>query len=282
VVGLMVALLVLTGCPGDAATPVLNSVVPSQIAAGSADTVVQLNGAGFKKPIVAVWNNTLQLSTTFVNSKQLMAIVPSQQLRIAGMASIFAMQGSGSNQTTTASLSITIGNVVPTLTSMSPQHIVVGAPSFTLTVTGTNFNSTSVINWNTTALTTALVSSTSLTASVPQALYATAGTSKISVVNSGTGGGTSAQLTFTIVAQLAITTTTLPGGSIGSPYTAALTATGGTTPYAWSISAGSLPAGLTLNASTGVISGTPTAAGTASFTVQCVDSTGTLALKRFR
>ncbi len=51
-----------------------------------------------------------------------------------------------------------------------------------------------------------------------------------------------------------------------------LAATGGTAPYTWALSSGTLPAGLTLNASTGAITGTPTAASTTSFTVQVTDS----------
>jgi hypothetical protein len=74
------------------------------------------------------------------------------------------------------------------------------------------------------------------------------------------------------VAALAITTASLPGGTLGAAYSAALTATGGTTPLTWSLASGSsLPAGLTLS-SDGVISGTPTAAGDATFTVQVADS----------
>src|SRR6266566_1395518 len=72
---------------------------------------------------------------------------------------------------------------------------------------------------------------------------------------------------------LQITTSGLPGGQVQVAYSAALAASGGTTPYSWSISSGgSLPAGLALNLSTGAISGTPTQSGTFSFTVQVADS----------
>jgi hypothetical protein len=71
---------------------------------------------------------------------------------------------------------------------------------------------------------------------------------------------------------LAVTTTSLPSARRNRNYSRTLTATGGTTPYSWSIVAGSLPPGLTLNATTGVISGRPSTLGTWSFTVQVRDS----------
>lgn len=66
--------------------------------------------------------------------------------------------------------------------------------------------------------------------------------------------------------------TTLPDAIVGTPYRTTLTVARGTKPIAWSVSAGALPAGLTLNPSSGLISGTPTATGTASFTVKATDA----------
>ncbi|MGE0131995.1 MAG: putative Ig domain-containing protein [Blastocatellales bacterium] len=73
-------------------------------------------------------------------------------------------------------------------------------------------------------------------------------------------------------ADLIITTTSLPSGAVGGSYSATVAATGGDTPYAWSIVAGSLPVGLSLNLQTGAISGTPATAGTSNFTVQVTDA----------
>ena len=69
----------------------------------------------------------------------------------------------------------------------------------------------------------------------------------------------SAALPVTVHAVLAVTTTSLPGAQVGKAYTATLAATGGTPPLIWSITAGSLPAGLSLTPSSGAITGTPTA-----------------------
>jgi hypothetical protein len=72
---------------------------------------------------------------------------------------------------------------------------------------------------------------------------------------------------------IALTPTTLPNSVLGAAYTQSLTATGGTAPYSFAVTAGSLPAGLSLSAS-GSLSGTPSAAGTSAFTVTATDSKG--------
>jgi hypothetical protein len=100
-----------------------------------------------------------------------------------------------------------------------------------------------------------------------------AGTSSITVTATDTTGASgSASFTWTVTpAPLEVTTTSLPGATLGSAYSATLAATGGTPPYSWSVSAGSLPPGLSLSSS-GTISGTPAEAGTYSLTIQAADS----------
>jgi hypothetical protein len=107
----------------------------------------------------------------------------------------------------------------------------------------------------------------------------------------GCGGGTS-QRSYKVVIQtassggLGITTTSLPNGTVGTAYSAIVKATGGCTPYKWTIATGSLPAGITARASTTTTSinltGTPTTAGTYSFTLKvtgCGGGTSEMAFK---
>jgi hypothetical protein len=71
---------------------------------------------------------------------------------------------------------------------------------------------------------------------------------------------------------LEVVTASLPGGSPGISYSTALGVLGGVPPYSWSLASGTIPPGLILHASTGVISGTPTTLGTYPFTVAVTDS----------
>jgi arabinan endo-1,5-alpha-L-arabinosidase len=88
----------------------------------------------------------------------------------------------------------------------------------------------------------------------------------------GCGGAPSSSVPTST--PLVVTTSSLAGGTVSVSYSVTLAATGGTgTGYAWTVSAGALPGGLTL-ASGGLISGTPTAVGTFDFTAQVTDSSG--------
>lgn len=65
---------------------------------------------------------------------------------------------------------------------------------------------------------------------------------------------------------------TLPGGNVGDPYNQTITASGDDGPFTFVVTSGTLPAGLTLNPATGVISGTPTTAGTSNFTITATNA----------
>jgi hypothetical protein len=81
-------------------------------------------------------------------------------------------------------------------------------------------------------------------------------------------------LTLTVNAAPNITTTSLPAGKKNTLYTQTLTVSGGTSPLTWTLSSGALPTGITLNASTGVISGTSTTTASQNFTVKATDANG--------
>ena len=106
----------------------------------------------------------------------------------------------------------------------------------------------------------------------------TAGTATIivRVIDSASGAATK-QLSLTIspagVVPVTITSLSpLPEGTAGSVYSTTLVASGGTPPLSWGVFSGALPVGLTLNPSTGEISGTPTTVATSTFTIRVQDS----------
>jgi hypothetical protein len=107
-------------------------------------------------------------------------------------------------------VTVTVNNPAPTLTSLSQNSAVEGSASILLMVNGTNFVHTSVVEWNGTALATTYVSSTQLNATIPASDVAEEGTNSVTVFNPAPGGGTSGSLPFTVTdAGLTATGTTL-------------------------------------------------------------------------
>ena len=96
-----------------------------------------------------------------------------------------------------------------------------------------------------------------------------------SPANNSNAGGSNTSTTPTSSSSVSITTSSLPGATVGTPYNSMLASKGGTAPLTWSISAGALPAGLSLASNTGAITGTPTgpaSATTVSLTAKVTDS----------
>jgi hypothetical protein len=160
------------------------------------------------------------------------------------------------------------GPAAPCVTKLVPASGP-AAGGTTVKLTGINFTGATAVKFGATAAASFVVNSaTSITAVAP----AGSGSAKVTVTTpSGTSPANRID-TFKYIAPPKVTTSSLPAGTAGTAYSAALKASGGKAPYTWSISTASLPPGLQLAASTGAITGTPTTAGTYAFTVKVADS----------
>ena len=176
------------------------------------------------------------------------------------------------NSTHTGSSSATSQLIVvgaATVTSLSPNSTPVGSATLTLTVNGTNFVPPSIVSFNGTQLPTTYISPTRLTAVVSNVLLTTIATVPVLVVNPFFGSSNS--LPFTLTPSLAISTNVLPGATAGQSYSTTLIGTGGVPPYNWTVSG--LPAVLSVNPTTGQISGLAQVGGTYTVAVVLKDST---------
>jgi hypothetical protein len=146
-----------------------------------------------------------------------------------------------------------------------PAGVVGAAYSQTFAATG----GTTPYQWfvsTGTALPTGLT--LSATAATVTGTPTAAGTFNFTIqVVDASGRSATASFTITVTAALTITTATLPNATVGTPYSQTLAAAGANGTLTWSVSTGALPAGITLNSSTGALTGTPTAPGAFTFTV---------------
>lgn len=170
--------------------------------------------------------------------------------------------------TGTKNFTLTVNAVAPVITTASlPGGTVGAAYSATVQASGTE-TITFALNSGSLPAGLTLYAGGSITGT-PTA----AGEYTFEVIATGPGGTGNKSLTIKIAGiKPAITTTSLPGASVGKSYSVAITATG-TAPIAYSIVQGSLPQGLTLQPGGG-ITGTPVAAGTSTFTVKAKNSGG--------
>ena len=189
------------------------------------------------------------------------AITGTPTVAVSNLSLTFQVQDSGTpKQTKTATLLLTIAPAALGITTASLPGGQVGvAYSTTLVASG----GTTPYSWSLTSGSLpaglSLNSSTGAITGTPTTAVSSAPLTFQVQDSSSPKQTKTANLTLTIApATLAITTTSLPGGQVGVAYSTTLVASGGTPPYSWSITSGTLPPGLSLNASTGVLSGTPT------------------------
>jgi photosystem II stability/assembly factor-like uncharacterized protein len=204
-----------------AGLPSVTALSPASVTAGAAQFTLTVTGSNFVSGAAVEWNGA-NLTTTFVSSTELTAIVPATDVANAGTATVTVSSGGNTSNPFT----FTINNPVPAATSLSPASAIAGGASFTLTVTGTNFVSTSTVNWNGSARTTTFVSATQVKATINASDIATAGTANVSVTNPAPGGGTSGNVSFAINNAVPTVTTISPSSKTEGAASFSLTVNG--------------------------------------------------------
>jgi len=263
------------------AAPSISQVLPRTITAGSQSVTLKVVGSNFADSVI-LWNGQT-LPTSMVDSSTLAASVQSSSIATPGVVALTVH----SKQTGKDSNSVPVMVSLPgnTTTANVPAITTTSLPSATV---GTAYSSglsasggTPGYTWNITSgqlpVGLTLATSSGAISGTPTA----SGTFSFGVTVSDSGSpaqSATATLTMSVngsarstPAPLAIASTALPGATAGQSYTGALSATGGTAPYAWSITGGRLPGGLSIS-SGGMIGGTPATSGAFSFTVTVSDA----------
>jgi len=151
-----------------ASTPVINSLEPSAMVAGSAAFTLTVVGSGFVSGAVVKLGGTA-LPTTFQNANELTA-----QVTAAQVAAVASLSLTVSNPNGTASNGQTLAvTAAPAISSLQPTSVTAGPAAFALFVRGTGFVSGSSVELNGTPLSTTFVDSTELDAHVPRSGYTT-------------------------------------------------------------------------------------------------------------
>jgi len=261
--------------------PTVTSLTPSSATAGGTGFTMTVNGTGFLSGAIVSWNGAA-LGTGYVNPTQLLASVTADLLASPGTAAVTVTSGT-----------VTIGPLSFTINSSTPPLSVNCSPTGPA-AEGVTYLATCAASGGTAPYTWAIGSGALPPGLAPGATTGSAFT--ISGTPTSTGPyNYSVKVTDSSSPQQTQTqsysgTITLPPASItslnctsangpstvGVYYADTCTASNGMAPFTWSISAGALPAGLTLNgpaSGTATIGGTPTNAGPYSYTLTVSDST---------
>jgi hypothetical protein len=183
-----------------ATIPTLTAISPTSAAAGSGPVTLTAAGSDFVSTSV-VQVNGANRSTTFISGTQLTATIPASDLAVGALMSITVFTPGPSGGTSSA-VTFTVNNPVPSISNVSPNPVLAMGGSFTLTVNGSGFVNGSLVQVNGSPRPTTFVSSTQVTAQIPNNDILSVGQRTITVFNPAPGGGTSNSATLTVVGVL--------------------------------------------------------------------------------
>lgn len=176
------------------ANTTISTLSPTAAIAGGKGFTLTVNGSRFSGSSTILWNGTAK-STHYVSANQLSAQITSGDITSPGTIPVKVVDPYHGDSNT---IDFTVNPAAFSINALSPTSMVAGAAPFTLTVTGAQFASNAVIQWNGSALPTTFVSGTRLTAQVPASDITSPGTVSVTVLNPANQGGTSNPLMFTV------------------------------------------------------------------------------------
>ena len=196
--GVALPALTFTVNPINSPVPVITSLSPSSVLAGTNVSQVTVTGSNFVS-LSTIAINGANRTTTFNSPTTLTATLEPDDVNASGNLQIVVINpppGGGSSNP----LTLVINNPVPSVSSVAPAAVQasVATANQTMTVTGKSFVPNSFIEINGVARATVFSSNTSLTANITPGDVATAGTNQVVVVNPAPGGGTSNISTFAV------------------------------------------------------------------------------------
>jgi predicted outer membrane repeat protein len=255
----------------DLSAPTLAGPTTPTFVVGQADSYTYTT-AGVPTPDLSA-TGTLPSGVTFVdNGDGTGTLAGTPAVGTGGEYPITVTASNGTSPDATLPVTVTV-NEPPTISGPSGATTVEGVALAPVTFTTTGFpEPTLSVTSGTLPTGVTFVDNGDGTATI-SGTPTVSGTFPITITaTNGTAPDDTHAFTLTVSPAVSIVTTALPNGRVGVTYSASLAATDGAPPYTWSISAGGLPAGLTLSAD-GTISGTPTGpVGTSTFTVMVQDS----------
>lgn len=183
--------------------PSLTSVSPNSANSGGPDVPITITGTGFLNGATAQFSGSgfATLTTTFVSSTSLTAVVPAGALLLPGPAQLTVSNPSPTlSSSNPLTFTVNVGTYpVPTLSSIVPNAVVAGGLGFSIEALGTNFASTATLNFNGSPRPASVNLPNEVVAAISAADIATVGTAQITVSNPTPGGGPSAPVTLNIV-----------------------------------------------------------------------------------
>lgn len=191
------------------------------------------------------------------------------------LGAMFALLGCSNNSTRTLTPQVGVDTGVALSTAGSATSLLTGQ-TLALGATVENASNGSGVNWTVTGV-GSLTSLTATTATFVAPASVTGSATALITATSVANPTQSASVALIVLGTPVIPPTTLFPGNVNVPYQAPVTAAGGDSPFTWALATGSaaMPAGLALNGSTSAatyITGTPTSAGTYTFTLQTTDT----------